>query len=261
MIKRKLYVSIILLAIINDSALGQIEMGIRGALNVPCLIASSSKYPTSKDYRNIFVPGAAVQAEYDFSKNFSLHIRLEYAIEGGEKNGMQPFAATSRFKELVPAGEDVSLLYANYYSRLKIHYIMLPVQAKFTVPLSRHWNVFFAGGLFVSHSVAARNKTSGYSLIYLDDKQTRILSQSLQSFEGDENIKSKLRHFNAGLTESMGFSYSVKRHKLFFETGGNFGFVNIYNSKSFGSNHTGTLTASIGYSLYFFLPDRHIIYQ
>ena len=63
MSKRKWHVGIILLAIINNNALGQIELGVKGAINIPCLITTSSKNPTSKDYQNIYVPGVAIQAE------------------------------------------------------------------------------------------------------------------------------------------------------------------------------------------------------
>ena len=235
---------------------GQIEFGMKAGLSLPCLISTSSDNPESKGYRSIRGHDFSVYVERVYTRNFSFRMQLEYAIEGGRKRGNQAFTDVPQVNDILPPGEQASYLYANYNSELRIAYLMVPLQAKFNVEVSDHWGLFFIAGPFIGFPVSARNRTSGSSIVYFDEKHTKPLTEDLQVLDGDENVRNIIRSFNAGVSESMGINYRSRRHKIFFETGGNFGFVNIYKSKKRGINHTGNMTASIGYGLYFSLPTR-----
>lgn len=76
----------------------------------------------------------------------------------------------------------------------------------------------------------------------------RPLTQSPQSFDNKEDIKSDLRKGNFGIEGDLGIALSVSSGKLFLEAGGNYGFLNIQKGTQNGKNQTGAASIRVGYA-------------
>ena len=67
-----------------------LTVGIKGGISIPNLTAgSNSKTPLNTGYSSRIGPAAGIFVENQYSGSFSLQTGIEYAAEGGKKNGLQ----------------------------------------------------------------------------------------------------------------------------------------------------------------------------
>jgi hypothetical protein len=228
-------------------AQNQIEIGIKGGLSIPNLTSGNSNNPINSGYSSRLGGDFAVQYEYYLSKRFSIQPQLEYSQQGGKKNGNQAFSVPAEMQMQFPTDAVPQYLYANYNSVAKINYLMLPILAKYHLNLGSKWQLYAGVGPFVSTVLSAKNISTGSSNIYLDSRQTQQISPVAQSFERNEDIKSELRSFNAGISGLLGLSYKLPTGAIFIEGGGNYGLVDIQKNGTNGNNKTGAAIINIGY--------------
>lgn len=230
------------------SSFGQspISVGIKAGLSIPNLTSGNGDNPINSGFGSRLGPDAAVHVEFRLSDHFSIQPQLEYSSQGGKKDGNQAFVVPPDMAALFPPGEAPQYLYANYKSVAKFNYLMLPVLAKYRLPLSSRWGLYAAVGPFVSMVLSARNKTDGTSEIYLDSGHQQALPVGSQSFDNTENIKDDLRRFNAGINGHIGLACNVSNGEVFIEGGGNYGFVTIQKDEVNGANKTGAAVVVLG---------------
>jgi hypothetical protein len=226
----------------------RIDIGIKAGLSIPNLTSGDSHNPINSGYGSRLGPDAAVHVEFHLSAHFSVQPQLEYSSQGGKKDGNQAFTVPPEMQPLFPPGQVPQYLYANYKSEAKINYLMLPVLAKYHIPLASHWDFYIAAGPFVSMVLSAKNETNGTSEIYLDSGHQQALPTGAQSFDRTEDIKDDLHRFNAGISGHVGFAYTVGKGSVFIEGGGNYGFVNIQKDDMNGANKTGAAVVVLGYA-------------
>lgn len=177
---------------------------------------------------------------------------LEYAAQGGKKNGLQAFATPVEYAALFPPGQAPPYLYADFNSEAKMNYLMLSALAKFEWPLGSksRFSAYVDVGPFGALLLSAHQVTSGSSEIYLDEQgQQQPISTGPESFDNTEDIKADLHKGNFGITGDVGAALHLNNGKLFLEGGGNYGFLNIQKGAENGKNHTGAATVRIGYAL------------
>ena len=130
-----------------------------------------------------------------------------------------------------------------------MNYLMLGVLAKFTWPLSRSlFSIYADVGPFGALLLSAHQVTSGSSMIYADPEMQQPLTQTPQSFDDKQDIKSDLHKGNFGVQGDIGIALGVASGRVFLEVGGNYGFLNIQNNAADGENHTGAATIRVGYA-------------
>ncbi len=173
-------------------------------------------------------------------------------------------------------------------STTKFNYVMLPVQARFGWNInSSPWRVYVQAGIFGSYLVSAKREMTGSSRLYTDIAKTTTLGSQVatiltpfiaanvtdvaamtalasalpgimagagtalgneQSFP-EQDITNELHRWNVGVIGSAGIAYKFHcRHSVFFEAGGNYGFVKLQKNAANGQNRIGAGSLSIGYS-------------
>ncbi len=132
-----------------------------------------------------------------------------------------------------------------------LNYLMLPILAKYTTPISKSFHFYVAAGPFVSGLLSAKNVTSGSSNIYLDAAETQPLlpAGNCQLFDSTQNIKDQIHTANFGIEAFVGLAYEFGNNRIFFEAGGNYGFINIQKYPEDGKNNTGAAVLSLGYAM------------
>lgn len=225
-------------------------MGARGGISIPNLSASGSEQnPLNTGYSSRLGPEFGLFAEFKFSDLFSFQPMIEYSSQGGKKNGMQAFPAPTDMAALFPPGQAPAYLYADFNSEAKINYLMIPLLAKFGYDFHESpFRVYADAGPFIGFLLSAKQVTSGNSEIYLDPSAQQPLPAGSQSFDNTQDIKNQLNNTNFGIEGNVGLNYSFDMNNVFFEVGGNYGFVNIQKGSANGKNNTGAATIVLGYS-------------
>lgn len=270
----------------------QVMLGVKGGLTVPNITPGGKDTPLSEGYSSSLAWGAGAFAEIKFSKLFSLQVGLEYSLQGGEKDGMQALPAGPIFGNMkaqlgaaaAPLVDQASrflpndYLYADFESKAKFNYIMLPVQAKFGWNLTKTSpvRVYVSAGLFAAYLCKAERVSKGNSPFYADDKGTTLSKYAMtnhgaaigsippptqqmimgmiagmdqpQDLNNTQNITGDINRFNFGFIGSVGFSYDITpKHRIFIEGGGNYGFLNIQKDEANGKNCIGAGSVMVGY--------------
>lgn len=223
------------------------DIGIKAGLSVPNLTAGDSGNPINSGYSSSTGPAAAVFAEFHLSGRFSIQPELQYCAEGGKKNGEQAFTVPQEYAVFFPPGELPQYLYANYNSSARFNYLILPVLAKYHFFDNSAWDLYVAGGPFVSMLMSAKNKTAGTSNIYRDADHQVILAPDIP-FDRTTDIKNDLHKVNSGINAFAGIARHFGKNSLLFEAGGNYGLINIQKGELNGKNRTGAFVLSLGYA-------------
>jgi hypothetical protein len=225
-------------------------VGFRGGISIPNLTSGGSdQNPLNTGYSSRLGPEFSVFAEFKISELFSIEPMIEYSSQGGKKNGLQAFPFPEELASMFPPGQVPTYLYANFNSEAKLNYLMIPILAKFGHQFKQSpWKIYADVGPFVGFLLSAKQVTSGESEIYLDPSGTQAFPVGTQSFDNTEDIKNQLNTTNFGVEGNIGLNYSFGQNNLFFEIGGNYGFLNIQKGTANGVNNTGAATIVIGYS-------------
>src|SRR5208283_791611 len=127
------------------------------------------------------------------------------------------------------------------------------------------WQLQFQvnAGPYVGYLTSATQKTSGTSLIYVDKNRTPLTipvppdyTQSVQappqSFDANTDVTDSIHRLNAGIQGGVGIAFPVSDlQTLSLEVHGLYGLTNIQKYAEDGTNHTGNLLISMGYSFLF----------
>lgn len=247
----KLLLSLFATFIFLSSFAQNFSLGVRGGISIPNLSASgSNENPLNTGYSSRLGPDFGIFGEFKISQVFSIQPMAEYSSQGGKKSGLQAFPTPSAYAAYFQPGPAPAYLYADFKSEAKLNYLMIPVLAKFG------WNlkpkspvrIYVDAGPFVGFLLSAKQVTSGSSNVYGDAGGQNQLTQSAQSFDATQNIKSQLNKTNFGVEGNVGISYGTGKSNIFIEGGFNYGFLNIQKGTANGKNNTGAGTVSLGYA-------------
>jgi hypothetical protein len=224
-------------------------LGVHGGLSIPDLSGGSGNQ-LSSDYTSRLAANFGIQGEWHVYHRFSLQVELNFAGQGGQRNGLQPITnLPPSLQSMVPAGQ---YLYANFDNKAVLNYLELPILAKFT--WGRTLQVYADAGLYAGYLLHAVEKTKGTSTIYEDDKgQDPLTVQGYpvpaQDFTANTDITSSIKHFNVGVTGGVGLALPFDaRNKVYFDARFEYGFINIQKYSADGSNNTGNFLLSLGWS-------------
>lgn len=79
-------------------------------------------------------------------------------------------------------------------------------------------------------------------------RRQNALTQSPQSFDSTNNIKSQLNAVNFGVEGNAGITSQLGKGNIFIEGGFNYGFINIQKGTPNSKNNIGAGTVTLGYT-------------
>ena len=101
--------------------------GVHGGLSIPDLSGGGGN-AISSNYTSRLAANFGLQADYDICKKFSIDVELNYAGQGGKRDGLQPVTnLPSQYQSLVPPGD---YLYGNFKNTAAFDYLELPILAR-----------------------------------------------------------------------------------------------------------------------------------
>ncbi len=247
--------AIILLAA-NSPVNAQTSLGILVGPSVPNLSGGSNEI--SQDYVSRLALHFGVTLERDLSERLSIQPEIIFDQQGGQRNGLQPITSTS-----LPPLPSGGYYYADFKNASILNYLEVPVLLYYKFG-GRQLQFQVNAGPYVGYLTSATQKTSGTSLIYIDKNRTPLTipvppdyTQSVQappqSFDASTDVTDSINRFNVGIQGGVGIAYPVSdSQNLSLEVHGLYGVTNIQRYAVDGTNHTGNLLISMGYS--FLLP-------
>ena len=236
-----------ILTVNNAVAQTDLRLGIKAGISIPNLKASGDN-PVSSGWSSRLGPYTGVVAEIQLSDRLYLQGELNYASQGGKKNGIQAIATSELAAYITPGTVLPPYLYANFKSEVKINYLELPILLKLNFSAEKAFSFFINGGVYAGYLLSAKDITNGSSNVYLDDKLTQPLTPAAISFDQSTDIKENIKKFNFGLQGGLGISYDLPdKNRLMLTGGGNYGLVNLQKNEDNGKNNTGAATITLTY--------------
>jgi hypothetical protein len=222
------------------------SLGIFGGINIPRL-SGGSGYELSRDFTSRAGAAFGITSSVYVGSNFTLRLDFMYSSEGGKRNGVQAFDA-STLNPLVPSG---TYFYADYNNESILNYFEVPLLLKYSFPLGKSTKFYVDLGPYAGVLLNAKQKTKGSSLIYADRGETQVVVPVAQPFDANTDVTSDIKSFNAGVTAGGGISQNFGSGELFVDLRGAYGITSIQKDKKNGSSHTGNLLFDIGYAFHF----------
>lgn len=230
-----------MLASAGEAGAEEVRLGLKGGLAIPN-ISGGNDNAFSAGYGSRLAANFGVLAEFGLTNLFSVQGELNFAGQGGKRDGLQAITVPTELQSQVPPG---TTLYANYESEAILNYLELPVLAKFG--WGQRWRLYVDGGVFGGLLLNARNETSGTSPIFMDKGGTTMVAPP-QSFDASTTVTDDLKRFNFGLAGGGGLAFRTGRHEVMLDLRGAYGLTNIQKDAANGQNHTGSAVVSLGYS-------------
>ena len=229
----------------------EIYLGIKSGISMPNLVGGD-EYEITRDYRSRLEVNVGVLAEFQVSEGFSIQTGIDYAPQGGKREGIQPITSPLPGLPPPPAGP---YYYADFENTAKLYYLEAPVLAKYTWRRQSSVQPYVNAGPYVGVLMKAKTVTRGSSTIYIDRDGTPLLlppaNQPLPpiSFDADTTVTDDLNRFNIGVTGGGGLKFRVKRDYFFVDLRGSYGLRTIQkNIVTSGKSNTGNLVISVGYA-------------
>ncbi len=229
----------------------EVYVGVKGGVSVPNLVGGGDEEIT-RDYKSRFTYQFGGFAEFGVTKRFSIQPEVNYAPQGGKRDGIQPITSAIPGLPPLPPG---AYYYANFKNTAKLHYIEVPVLFKYTWKRDSGPQVFVNGGPNLGFLVKATQETRGTSTIYLNRTGTPLLLPPAGTpfppipFDADTDVIDSLHRFNFGLTGGGGVKFPTGKNYFFVEGRVSYGLTTLQkNTATDGTSRTGNLVMSFGYA-------------
>ena len=224
--------------------------GFRGGPSIPQL--SGGNNVVSEGYHSILAPNIGFCGEYMFNSHYSVEFELDYAGQGGERDGLQPITGIPAGLIQLPPGQ---YLYADFKNKSVLEYLEIPIMGKYQWGTGRHWRWFVEAGPYAGFLLRAVQHTTGMSHIYADANRTPMTSATggaLPEFslDAETDVMDSLNHFNWGIVGGLGAAYLIdNRSEVFFDARGEYGFMTVQSDPIDGQSNTGCAVLSVGYKV------------
>ena len=218
------------------------SIGLKAGIGIPNLSSgSSNQNPVSNGWSSRLGPYFGIVGQVPLAGIFSLQGELNYASQGGKKNGVQAIPN--------PLAPVPPYLYADFKSVARLNYLELPIMLRADFKLNDVLKLFVHAGPYVGYLLMAKTIATGSSIIYADPQKTQPLTPAPSSFNSTEDIKDQLKKFNVGAQGGVGLSCKLGKGELELTAGGNYGLINIQKDAANGKNNTGAATLTLGYRI------------
>ena len=220
-----------------------VRIGLHAGSSIPNLHAGDDN-PVSAGWSSRVAFAFGLFAEYDVSASFAIQPEINYAPQGGKRNGSQPIPYDATAFGAPPG----TVLYGDFDNTADIDYLEIPVLAKYRIGGAQQFYATF--GPYVGFLLTAKNVSSGSSLVYLDQQKTQPVTSSPVDFGATTDIKSELRSTNWGIQGGVGYGLPLGSGRLELDVRGGYGLMNVQkDTAANGKNNTGSLVVSLAYGV------------
>jgi len=264
--------------LLSISLEAQVKIGAKAGYSVGRLTDNSDNIYT-ENYESTSGIDFGVTLEFPVSDLFSVQTEVLYTQRGGTREGVQPIPtnALESFGSLEQLNfmlalqgkdpvSDTNPMYADFTNESDLNYIEIPILGK--LGWGETWRFYVEAGPYVGFLVSSTQRTSGTSLITLDEQRTdplTILNPNYvpgdptsgppwvplppQSFDADTDTKSELNTLNFGFHAGAGLIREISdKHEIYLGFRGSWGAKTIQKDKVYGESHIGGLVFSLGYA-------------
>ncbi len=229
--------------------------GVKGGVSIPQL-SGGDENEFSRDYKSRTAPNFGAFIELGVNSKFSVQTELNFAGQGGKREGIQPLTVSPPGLPPLPNG---AYYYGNFKNTAVLNYLEIPVLAKYKFGTKGKPRVYVNGGVFYGRLLTAKSKTAGSSTLYFDRAgQVPILLPPLGtplppiSFDADTDIKNDVNKNNFGVAGGGGIEFPVGKNYFLIDARIYRGLLNIQkDTVRNGNSKTGNLVISVGYAFNF----------
>jgi hypothetical protein len=229
----------------------EINVGVKAGVSIPNLIGGGNEEIT-RDYKSRIASTFGGYVEFGVKRNLSVMAEVDYAMQGGRRDGVQPITTPIPGLPALPPG---SYFFADFKNTAKLNYLEVPVLFKYTWNRKSKPGFYVDAGPYFGYLINARTVTSGMSTIYVDKNKTPLLLPPLGqpippvSFNADTDVTASLHRFNFGITGGGGVKFPVNRDYFFVDARASYGLTTLQkNTATDGTSRTGNLVISLGYA-------------
>ncbi len=242
------FAALLCLIIMNEgeALANQTNVGLHGGLSIPSIEGGTNE--VSRGYTSRVGPYFGIFIDHELGQRFSLHGEVNYASQGGQRNGMQPIFPDPSLP--VPPG---TTLYASFDNETILDYLEIPIMARLTWGGAQRF--FINAGPYIGFLIRAKTVTGGSSLLYTDASGTPLvvppdyLPLPPVYFDGEIDVSQDINSTNAGIAGGVGIETPFGPGDMVFSAHFSYGLTNIQKDTELnGKNNTGSLAVIIGYS-------------
>ncbi|MEQ1921651.1 MAG: porin family protein [Pyrinomonadaceae bacterium] len=224
----------------------EVNVGVKGGVSIPNLVGGGSQEVT-RDYKSRFAYNFGAFVEVGLTPRVSIQTGLDYAPQGGRRDGVQPITRPIPGLPALPVG---SYYFADFKNTAKLHYLEVPVLVKYTWRRDSGPQFYVNGGPYMGFLVKATQVTRGTSPVYVDKNKTALpFPFPAIPFDADTDVTGNLHRFNAGFTGGGGIKFPSGRNYAFIDVRASYGLTTLQkNTATDGKSRTGNLVVSFGYA-------------
>jgi hypothetical protein len=242
------FLFVLLLGVGGAGLAGQTHIGVQGGLSIPNIRGGNNVQ--SMGFTSRKGPYFGLFADFSLAPHFSFRAEINYASQGGKRDGMQAIITDLPTDLPVPPG---LTLYADFHNETILDYIEIPLLAEYS--WGNKPRFYVNAGPYVGFLLRAKVVTSGQSSLYLDASGTPLLIppdyQPLppRSFDATTDVKQDINSTNAGIAGGAGLALAAGPGDILFTVHFSLGLANIQRDVELnGKNHTGAVVVTVGYA-------------
>lgn len=248
-----LFSAIALMAV--STAVGQDDpgtyVGFKGGLSIPQLSGGQDN-ELSRDYKSRIAPNFGVFFDIGVAKKISIQPEVNFAGQGGKREGIQP--VTQPIPNLPPLPNG-AYYYGDFSNKAILNYLETPVLVKYRFGGKDRTRIYLNGGVFYGRLLTAETKTAGSSTLYLDrNGDFPILLPPNGDplppipFDATTDIKDDVNKNNFGFTGGGGVEVPFGKNYFVIDARVSRGVLDIQKDPANGNSKTGNVVVSIGFA-------------
>ena len=229
----------------------EVHIGVKAGLSLPNLVGGSDQEIT-KDYKSRLTANFGGFVDVQLHKNTSLQIEVDFAPQGGKRNGIQPVTQAIPGLPVLPAG---NYYFANFKNTAKLDYIEVPVMLKYRARKDKQVGYYVNGGPYMGFLMKATTVTSGTSPLYLNNTGTVPVLIGPGTpfppipFDAKTYVTDELHRFNFGVTGGGGVTFKHGKNYAFIDGRVAYGLTTLQkDTLNDGKSRTGNVVFSFGYA-------------
>ncbi len=236
---RSIAVLVLVCGLVSAAAARPLTVGVRGGSSIPNLRDRGGN-ERSTGFSSRLAAEFGAFAEAGLTRSLSLVAEIDYAGQGGKRDGLQPIPFDI---EGMPSG----IYYAEFHNTAKLVYLEVPLLARLRFGGGRH--LYADLGPYVGWLLSAKSVTEGRSPVFMDAAGTQPVTEP-QDFGATVNDKGDLHTFNWGFQGGIGATRPLGRGSIGLDLRAGLGFADIQkNTAESGRNSTGNLVVAVTYGL------------